>query len=61
VHKLLANVARLRGEAADAGMTTLEYAVGTLAAVGFATVLYKVVTSAHVLQGLTGLIDKAMK
>ncbi|WP_211193206.1 DUF4244 domain-containing protein [Actinoplanes sp. TBRC 11911] len=42
-------------------MTTLEYAVGTLAAVGFATLLYKVVTSQHVMQGLTGLIDKAMK
>ncbi|NMO57184.1 DUF4244 domain-containing protein [Actinoplanes sp. TBRC 11911] len=61
MRKLFANVARLRGEAADAGMTTLEYAVGTLAAVGFATLLYKVVTSQHVMQGLTGLIDKAMK
>jgi hypothetical protein len=61
VPKLLANVARLRGEAADAGMTTLEYAVGTLAAVAFAGVLYKVVSSPHVSQALTGLIDKALK
>ena len=33
---------RLRG---DAGMTSAEYAVGTLAAVAFAGILLKVVTS----------------
>ncbi len=44
---------RLRG---DAGMNTVEYAVGTLAAVAFAGVLYKVVTSESVHAALSRLI-----
>jgi hypothetical protein len=61
VHKLIANFARLRTEAADAGMSTAEYAVGTLAAVAFAGVLLKVVTGSNVLSALTAVIDKALK
>jgi hypothetical protein len=61
VHKLIANFARLRTEAADAGMSTAEYAVGTLAAVAFAGVLLKVVTGANVLTALTAVIDRALK
>jgi hypothetical protein len=61
MQKLIANFARLRTEAADAGMSTAEYAVGTLAAVAFAGVLYKVVTSGNVLTALTAVIDKALK
>jgi hypothetical protein len=61
VRTLVANLARLRTEAADAGMSTAEYAVGTLAAVAFAGVLLKVVTSPHVLTSLTGIIDRALK
>jgi hypothetical protein len=60
VHRLMARVARLRGAAADAGMTTAEYAVGTLAAVGFAGLLFKVVTSSKVQAALTGVIEKAL-
>jgi hypothetical protein len=52
---------RLRTEAAEAGMSTAEYAVGTFAAVGFAGLLYKVVTSSTVQTALTGLITKALK
>jgi Protein of unknown function (DUF4244) len=48
---------RLRG---DAGMNTAEYAVGTLAAVAFAGVLLKVLTSAHVQAALGHLIDRAL-
>ena len=58
---LIANFARLRTEAADAGMSTAEYAVGTLAAVAFAGVLLKVVTSTNVVSALTGVIDRALK
>lgn len=58
---LIANFARLRTDAADAGMSTAEYAVGTLAAVAFAGVLFKVVSSQHVMQSLTGIIDRALK
>ena len=48
---------RLRG---DAGMNTAEYAVGTLAAVAFAGLLYKVVTSDTVRAALDGVIQKAL-
>jgi hypothetical protein len=47
-------------DAAEAGMSTAEYAVGTLAAVGFAGLLFKVVTSAKVQAALTGIIEKAL-
>lgn len=50
---------RCRG-AADAGMSTAEYAVGTIAACGFAAVLYKIVTSGPVRTALTGVIEKAL-
>jgi hypothetical protein len=43
----------------DRGMTTAEYAVGTVAACGFGGVLYKVLTSDGVMDMLTGLIGKA--
>ncbi|WP_346776606.1 DUF4244 domain-containing protein [Streptomyces sp. HNM0574] len=47
----------LRG---DAGMTTAEYAVGTLAACGFAAALYKVVTSGVVSGEMQQLIERAL-
>jgi hypothetical protein len=46
--------------AAEAGMSTAEYAVGTIAACGFAAVLYKIVTSGPVRSALTGMIEKAL-
>jgi Protein of unknown function (DUF4244) len=49
---------RLRG---DAGMNTAEYAVGTLAAVAFAGLLFKVVTSEAVQRALSGLIERALR
>lgn len=45
----------------DAGMNTAEYAVGTLAAVAFAGILLKVLTSGHVQAALTAVIDRALK
>ena len=45
----------------DAGMTTAEYAVGTVAACGFSGVLYKVITSPQVLDIVKGVIGKAFK
>ncbi|MEU8678991.1 DUF4244 domain-containing protein [Streptomyces sp. NPDC048560] len=44
----------------DRGMTTSEYAVGTIAACGFAAVLYKVVTSGPVLSAMQSLIKDAL-
>lgn len=45
---------------ADTGMTTSEYAVGTIAACAFAAVLYKVVTSAPVMAQLQSLLKGAL-
>ncbi len=52
--------ARLRADAGQAGMTTAEYAVGTLAACALAAVLYKVVTSGAVSGALQQLIVRAL-
>jgi hypothetical protein len=48
---------RLRG---DSGMNTAEYAIGTLAAVAFAGILLKVVTSDTVRQALAAVIQRAL-
>lgn len=45
---------------AQAGMTTAEYAVGTLAACAFAAVLMAVVRSGSIKDALTGLITSAL-
>lgn len=52
--------ARLRAMSGDRGMSTAEYAVGTIAACGFAAVLYKVVTSGAVSAELQQVIEKAL-
>lgn len=53
-------VRRLSGLPPDAGMTTAEYAVGTVAACAFAAVLYKVVTGESVVTGLNDLVTAAL-
>ena len=45
----------------DAGMTTAEYAVGTVAACGFSGVLYTLVQSPEVMGLLRDVISKAFK
>ena len=44
----------------DAGMSTAEYAVGTVAACGFGAVLYKVLTSGFVLHLVESVISHAL-
>ena len=44
----------------DAGMTTAEYAVGTVAAVAFAVVLYKIVRSDAVSSALSSIVRSAL-
>jgi hypothetical protein len=44
----------------ETGMSTAEYAVGTVAACAFAAVLYKVVTGGSIVTALTDLIDSAL-
>lgn len=46
---------------ADSGMTTAEYATGTVAACGFAGVLYKLLTSDLVMGLLKAAISRAFK
>ena len=52
--------AALGDRGTDAGMSTAEYAVGTVAACGFGGVLYKVVTSGTVMSALSSLIHRAL-
>ncbi|GAB2483911.1 DUF4244 domain-containing protein [Jatrophihabitans fulvus] len=52
--------ARRARRAVDAGMSTAEYAVGTVAAVGFAVVLYKVVRSPAVSSALSQIVKSAL-
>lgn len=49
-----------RGPAGEGGMTTAEYAVGTLAACAFAALLIAVVRSPEIRTALTGLIVSAL-
>ena len=56
-----ARVRALQETDREAGMTTAEYAVGTVAACGFSGILYKVITSPQVLELMTGVIGRALK
>jgi Protein of unknown function (DUF4244) len=58
LHWLLLVARRMRRT--DAGMSTAEYAVGTVAAVAFAVVLYKIVRSPAVSSALTSIIQSAL-
>jgi hypothetical protein len=48
---------RLRG---DDGMSTVEYAIGTVAAAAFAAVLYVVISGQPVVDALTQLVQRAL-
>jgi glutathione S-transferase len=45
----------------QAGMSTAEYAVGTVAACAFAAVLYRVVTGGSVVTALGHLVQRALE
>jgi len=42
-------------------MSTAEYAIGTIAACAFAALLYKVITSAQIMNLLTGVVSRALQ
>ena len=44
----------------DDGMSTVEYAIGTLAAAAFAAVLYTVISGDSIVTALTGLVQRAL-
>ena len=54
-------VARMMLLAADeSGMSTVEYAIGTIAAAAFGAILYTVVTGDSVVSALTHIIGRAL-
>jgi len=42
------------------GMSTVEYAIGTIAAAAFGAILYGVVTGDSIVSALTGIITRAL-
>ena len=57
----MSRLRKLRSEwRRDDGMTTAEYAVGLIAAVTFATVLYKIVNGGAVSAALTAIVKRAL-
>ncbi|WP_420824711.1 DUF4244 domain-containing protein [Streptomyces spiramenti] len=59
-HRARTRLARPPRLPRDAGMSTAEYAIGTVAAAGLAAVLYQVVTSDTVSSALRGLVERAL-
>ena len=53
-------VRRVRAVRSDAGMVTSEYAMGIIAAVGFAVLLYEVLTSGQVKSELQAILKRAL-
>ena len=59
---MTSRLTRLRRELRrDDGMNTAEYAVGTIAAVAFAALLLRVLTSESVQSALTAIIQRALQ
>lgn len=44
----------------QSGMSTVEYAIGTIAAAAFGAILYSVVTGDSIVGALTGIINRAL-
>jgi hypothetical protein len=44
----------------ESGMSTVEYAIGTIAAAAFGAILYTVVTGDSIVSGLTNIITRAL-
>jgi hypothetical protein len=44
----------------ESGMSTVEYAIGTIAAAAFGAILYTVVTGDSIVSGLTNIIGRAL-
>ena len=55
---LLARAAVLATD--ESGMSTVEYAIGTIAAAAFGAILYTVVTGDSIVSALTNIIGRAL-
>lgn len=62
LHNMIRQInVRLTAVVADeAGMSTVEYAIGTIAAAAFGAVLYSVVTGDSIVGALTNIINRAL-
>ncbi|HET6736897.1 DUF4244 domain-containing protein [Mycobacterium sp.] len=58
IRELQARVALLVVE--DDGMSTVEYAIGTIAAAAFGAILYTVITGDSIVSALTNIITRAL-
>ena len=58
--RFLTAVQRTHRLGTDRGMTTAEYAVGTVAACGFGGILYKILTSDEVVRTLKDILKRAL-
>lgn len=63
--RLLRGIQELRARlvllaVADDGMSTVEYAIGTIAAAAFGAILYTVVTGDSIVGALTNIINRAL-
>jgi hypothetical protein len=54
----LVRMALLAGD--ESGMSTVEYAIGTIAAAAFGAILYTVVTGHSIVAALTNVIGRAL-
>jgi hypothetical protein len=45
---------------ANDGMSTVEYAIGTIAAAAFGAILYTVITGDSIVSALTNIINRAL-
>lgn len=63
MHNNLLRALRMRLSAVlidESGMSTVEYAVGTVAAAAFGAILYSVVTGDSIVSALTNIINRAL-
>lgn len=58
IHTISSRLARFAAD--DAGMSTVEYAIGTIAAAAFGAILYSVVTGDSIVGALTNIIGRAL-
>jgi hypothetical protein len=61
INMFRAVIARMAVLATDeSGMSTVEYAIGTIAAAAFGAILYTVVTGDSIVSALTNIIGRAL-
>jgi hypothetical protein len=58
IHTLWTRLTLLAVE--DDGMSTVEYAIGTIAAAAFGAILYTVITGDSIVSALTNIITRAL-